>query len=74
MTDQKITASTVAEYIDVFRQAQRSLAAFSTEGNGTASRLARRISLTIEERLLDEMDCLRALVAEQEAADAEQHS
>lgn len=71
MTDQKLTASTVAEYIDVFGQAQRSLAQFSTEGNGTANRLAHTISLRIEEMLLDNMDSLRALVAEQEQANAE---
>jgi hypothetical protein len=70
MTDQKLNSAAIEDYRNVFKQAQQSIGEYGFEGNDTASRLARTISRRIEEMLLDEMDCLRALVAEQEAADA----
>lgn len=70
MTDQKLTASTVADFKQVFEQASQAIGSFGIEGNDAASRLARTLSRRIDERILDEMECLRALVAEREREQA----
>lgn len=69
MTDQTLTASTVEEYREVFIQAMR---CFKTHGRAigdTAQRFAWKLADRIDQMLLDDLDALRALVAEKERED-----
>lgn len=74
MTDtQQINASVLAEYVDVLKQMQASLLDYANLPTETASgRIAYRICDRIKTyQILDDLDALRALVAERELAECD---
>lgn len=70
MTEQKLTASTVEQYRQVFIQARECLAAHGKSQHNAETRLAATIAMRLEDYILDPLEALRALAENREREQA----
>lgn len=72
-TKQTINASVLTDWLEATKQMQEGLKEFSGLGETTAHRFSGQIQSALSAHVLDKLDALRALVAEQERESETQH-